>query len=332
MRHSITNHPTIESFPTILATYRSLLRIDIQVVPIDDSGELCVAAPLDANAPSGNNAQVAPMPTGMSGSVDDSDLLDQVVSISRENRIYAAGGMKALARFKLVCTGNFNAYSEDLWKPPSASLMLFVSSTFTDTHLERDRLQESILPKLRRIARLSGIAVVIYDMRWGVRDENTADHFTWVGCHDELQNCVQGSDGKFFLSLQSNKYGYCMLPKAIPKLVLDERLLLLSPEESNLCAEWYILNENTIPQEYVLKSLKINGYNDEGFADIGGADYWRNAYPKLLKALDGVAFWPQNDKCLVGQSVTEYEFKEAARLGIDRCAWLKREVSGDVAS
>ena len=210
--------------------------------------------------------------------------------------------------------------------------MLFVSSTFTDTHLERDRLQESILPKLRSIARLSDIAVVIYDMRWGVRDENTADHFTWVGCHDELQNCVQGSDGKFFLSLQSNKYGYCMLPKAIPKLVLDERLLLLSPEESTLCAEWYILNENTIPQEYVLKSLEINGYNGEGFADIGGADYWRNAYPKLLKALDGVAFWPQNDKCLVGQSVTEYEFKEAARLGIDRCAWLKREVSGDVAS
>ena len=40
--------------------------------------------------------------------------------------------------------------------------------------------------------------VVVYDMRLGVRDENTADHFTWVGCHDELQNwkIEGGVDGK----------------------------------------------------------------------------------------------------------------------------------------
>ena len=107
----------------------------MQVVSIDDAVEVRDAAPLDAKAASGIDAQVAPIPAAMSGSVDDSDLLDQVVSISRENsrenRIYAAGGKKALARFRLVCTGDFNADSEDLWKPPSASLMLFVSSTFT---------------------------------------------------------------------------------------------------------------------------------------------------------------------------------------------------------
>ena len=88
-------------------------RIDMQAISFDDAVE--VHSPLVVNAASGIDAQaIAPIPTDMSGSVDDSDLLAQVASISRENRIYAAGGIKALARFKLVCTGNFSADSEDL--------------------------------------------------------------------------------------------------------------------------------------------------------------------------------------------------------------------------
>ena len=67
------------------------------------------------------------------------------------------------------------ARTED-WKSPSNKLVVFVSSTFTDTDRERNVLQEKIFPDLRQKGRAEGVEVVLVDMRWGVRDENTLDH------------------------------------------------------------------------------------------------------------------------------------------------------------
>lgn len=48
---------------------------------------------------------------------------------------------------------------------PKNKLMVFVSSTFTDTHRERNILSEVILPVLQKKARPLGIAVIFVDMR-----------------------------------------------------------------------------------------------------------------------------------------------------------------------
>ena len=80
-----------------------------------------------------------------------------------------------------VLRGAFNV-PIDLWKLPVWKMTLFVSSTFTDTIKERNYLLETVHPYLFSLGRKYGINVSFVDMRWGVRDENTEDHLTWIAC------------------------------------------------------------------------------------------------------------------------------------------------------
>jgi hypothetical protein len=52
---------------------------------------------------------------------------------------------------------------------------VFSSSTFANTQLERDFLMDELLFTLRSSAEPHGIQLILVDMRWGVRDENTLD-------------------------------------------------------------------------------------------------------------------------------------------------------------
>ena len=89
----------------------------------------------------------------------------------------------------------------------SRKFMMFLSSTFTDTHKERNIFLKKILTFLRALAEPYGIEVSFVDMRYGVRDESTLKHLTWPECLRELQRCHDESAGSFFLSLQANKLG-----------------------------------------------------------------------------------------------------------------------------
>ena len=89
----------------------------------------------------------------------------------------------------------------------SRKLMIFLSSTFTDTHSERNVILKSILKDLRALADPYDVEVSFVDMRYGVRDESTLKHMTWEECKRELKRCHEESAGIFFLSLQGSKYG-----------------------------------------------------------------------------------------------------------------------------
>jgi len=102
-------------------------------------------------------------------------------------------------------SSEFFLSKDGIWRTPLWCLRVFVSSTFTDTHVERNILMNEILPELRTRARGLDIEVTFVDMRWGVRDENTLDHMTWVACSKMLESCRETSCGLFFLSLQSEK-------------------------------------------------------------------------------------------------------------------------------
>jgi hypothetical protein len=113
---------------------------------------------------------------------------------------------------KHVIRGCFSAESLGFhfeeWEPLPFTLMFFASSTFTDTQKERTLLIEKIVPKMRKQLHDNGedgISVLSMDMRFGVRDENTFDHQTWIACQKELKRCSRLSSGIFFLSLQSDK-------------------------------------------------------------------------------------------------------------------------------
>ena len=77
-----------------------------------------------------------------------------------------------------VKQGDFSGRATGMKK----TIFVFVSSTFTDTMEERNVLQEKILPRLRALCKEHGIEYIFFDMRYGVRDENTLDHQTWLGC------------------------------------------------------------------------------------------------------------------------------------------------------
>jgi len=137
--------------------------------------------------------------------------------------------------------------ADDRFAPPSSQLLVFVSSTFTDTHEERNILLEKVLLTLRDEARPHGIEVILLDLRSGIPDENTLDHLTWLGCQRELLRCFSQSAGLFFLSLQGNKYGYMPIPKFIDQAAFDQRLAERSTADADAAAavalakEWYQL-------------------------------------------------------------------------------------------
>ena len=105
----------------------------------------------------------------------------------------------------VLSRGAFMEVDEALWRPPSNKLTILFSSTFTDTHMHRDLLQFQILKELRDLARPQGVAVTFVDMRWGVKDENTLDHQTWLACSREIERARDVSGGYFFVSLQAEK-------------------------------------------------------------------------------------------------------------------------------
>ena len=88
------------------------------------------------------------------------------------------------------------------WKHYTWIINALVSSTFTDTALERDFLISELSPQLRRLGRSHGIDFTFVDMRWGVRDENTMEHMTWIACRQEIERCRDTSMDISFMSLQ----------------------------------------------------------------------------------------------------------------------------------
>ena len=77
--------------------------------------------------------------------------------------------------------------------------------------------------------------------RFGVKDENTLDHMTWLACSRELERARNESMGIFFLSLQGHKVGYMPLPKMIPKSIYEKTYTSLSAGDKLLTDKWYSL-------------------------------------------------------------------------------------------
>jgi hypothetical protein len=211
----------------------------------------------------------------------------------------------------------------NVWQVREWQMLVFISSTFTDTRAERNILLEKILPYLRKKAYPHDIEVTFVDMRWGVRDENTIDHKTWSECRREIKRCRDESCGLFFLSLQSDKYGYRPLPRKIDKRTFDSRVNYCMDEKlKRLVHEWYFLDENMNPPEYVLK--KLDHVNDHV--------YWREVLPQLRTLLRGIRFDKHSTRHIeVGKSVSEWEVKYAVRNLEDssRALWIRRQFLGE---
>jgi hypothetical protein len=163
------------------------------------------------------------------------------------------------------------------WRTPSAKLDVFASSTFMDTHLERNVLIKEVLPEVRKLGDGHCVPVSVVDLRYRVRDESSLKHITWIDCYTELKRCALESSGKCFLSLQSHKYGYRPIPNRISEHNYEKKLTTLSLDEQTMSNHWYIFDENT--DYYILRDL----------VDKDAPDFW-SAQPKIRKVFAGVSF------------------------------------------
>ena len=81
---------------------------------------------------------------------------------------------------------------------------------FQDTFEERNRLMRDVYPNLRTYCQGHGLEFQVVDMRWGVRDEATADHKTSELCMQEIRNCQRLSPGpNFVVSTSGNCLHTC---------------------------------------------------------------------------------------------------------------------------
>ena len=225
-----------------------------------------------------------------------------------------------------------------VWTSPTFKLFVFVSSTFTDTQKERNFLMDELQFKLRAEAQKHGIQVILVDMRWGIKDENTLDHKTWIECAKGIHWCKQQSTGIAFMSLQGDKYGYTPIPKTVLQKDLDRHLAdtHCSDDDKKLVFEWYTLDENAVPEEYVLRNLTKESesafWGDSKQQIIG-------AYKQILVALRGLPFDTKRHAGLfVGKSVTEWEVRAAfGSHPIDMSretafCWSHRKLAGEVSN
>ena len=227
--------------------------------------------------------------------------------------------------------------NEQVIKAPGRRFTLFLSSTFTDTHTERNILGTIILPQLREQGEKAQIDVTFADLRSGIPDENTLDHLTWLGCQRELMRCHSESASLFFVSLQGNKYGYMPIPKFIDQTALDDRLAESEelPDAVKKARDWYLLDVNAVPPVYVLKNLTgsclacppLSTSTDKRYPLTNNSSwdhligdwsvdsvYWSEILPCLVDLLKGIVFDPTFPDGIIGRSVTEYEVKLAISL------------------
>ena len=217
-----------------------------------------------------------------------------------------------------VLRGDFGCNKEILgkWKKSPDILAVFFSSTFTDTHIERNILLQEILPELRRIGREQGVEVRFVDMRYGIKDESTVHQLTWEICVEQLEKCFHESAGIAFITLQADKYGYMPLSRIVKKDDYERCYRDNFNEETRKIADaWYRFDENT--KCFILKNL--DGIDDE--------EFWKKALPSLVKGFNMLEFDPElYPGARIGRSVSEWEayrvLSDPNRL--QRSIWARR--------
>ncbi|MDP6636522.1 MAG: tetratricopeptide repeat protein [Phycisphaerae bacterium] len=79
---------------------------------------------------------------------------------------------------------------------------VFISSTFSDMHAERDELARRVFPQLRKLCEDRGITWTDVDLRWGITAEQIDEGKLLPICLAEVNNCRP-----FFIGMLGERYG-----------------------------------------------------------------------------------------------------------------------------
>ena len=151
---------------------------------------------------------------------------------------------------------------------------VFVSSTFGDLIAERNALQETTFPKLRKYCQERRARFQAIDLRWGVSQEAALDQQTMRICLEELKRCQALSPRPNFIVLLGNRYGWRPLPAEIEAQEFEELLAQVPKADQALLTTngpvpawrdgqqtvrigWYRKDLNAVPAAYVLQQRTI---------------------------------------------------------------------------
>ena len=128
-----------------------------------------------------------------------------------------------------------------------------VRPTFRDLKAERDALQERVFPELRAHCAAKGYGFQPVDLRWGIREEASADQRTIRICLSEVARCQEVSPRPNFVVLLGDRYGWRPLPEVIDGSEFATVQALLSPADRSTAEAAYYRDDNAVPPEYLLK-------------------------------------------------------------------------------
>ncbi len=182
---------------------------------------------------------------------------------------------------------------------------VFVSSTFSDMHEERDLIVNTIFPKLRREYASRLIDIVEIDLRWGIPQKMVDNGLALEICIGEVLRCKP-----FFLGILGGRYGYvtneaqyAKLPASYKKAIGKLTSSCVSITEMEMRAG--VLSQ-TVP---VRASFQLRGANggdkeDKHLTDLRECikkdarchaenydnleDFERNTYEALKKHIDNL--------------------------------------------
>ncbi len=138
-------------------------------------------------------------------------------------------------------------------------IRIFVSSTFSDFHIERKALQEKVFPRLRDYCESLGWRFQAIDLRWGVSREAGLDQQTMRICLEEINRCRTVSPRPNFIVLLGDRYGWRPLPEEIPAFEFEEirrradpislDLLEWRDDQAPGAKGWYRRNDNILVRQ-----------------------------------------------------------------------------------
>lgn len=163
----------------------------------------------------------------------------------------------------------------------SRTFRVFVSSTFSDLHAERDALHRKVFPALQEFCESRGCRFQPIDLRWGVREEAALNQRTMEICLAEIARCQQTGVKPNFIVLLGDRYGWRPVPACIPAEEFAQVLGAIGdPSGRALVEAWYRLDENAVPAAFVLRP-RVGIYADDGA--------WREVEGRLRGALEAAA-------------------------------------------